>query len=122
MLASVIVVKTEKPQEWGCASYFLLAESTRLRVSFLYFTLFRLLALCEVMGGTPWRPSQVGRGEFVVTIGYQQYVEKIVKDTRCLLVPPSNLLFKLRNADSGSCDQDYYYQDNQSQPRYKGDA
>ena len=122
MLASVMAVKTKKPQEWGCASYFLLAEGTRLRVSFLYFTLFRLLALCEVMGGTPWRPSQVGRGEFVVTIGYQQYVEKIVKYTHHLLVPPGNLLFKLRNADNGSCDQDYYYQDNQGQPRYKGDA
>ncbi len=53
MLASVMAVKTKKPQEWGCASYFLLAEGIRLRVSFLYFTLFRLLALCEVMGGTP---------------------------------------------------------------------
>ena len=71
ILVSVMAVKTKKPQEWGCASYFLLAEGIRLRVSFLYFTLFRLLALCEVMGGTPWRPSQVGRGEFVVTIGYQ---------------------------------------------------
>ena len=62
------------------------------------------------------------RGEFVVTIGYQQYVEKIVKYTHHLLVPPSNLLFKLRDADNGSCDQDYYHQDNQGQPRYKGDA